>query len=197
MGKNKTDSTSSLKHKLHADHQEEPTNNASQSKIASDMAFLDHPSYIELQTKLTAAEEKANQNWERVLRIQADMDNAQRRVARDMENAHKYALEKFVNELLPIIDSLERAAQLPEDQQHSVLEGVKLTLQMLHTAFEKFGIQQVDPLLQPFNPELHQAISTEIKPDMQPGTVVSVLQKGYLLNNRLIRPALVVVSKAS
>lgn len=185
MGKhNKTDSTSALKQKLQTEGE---GNQAA--------GLLDHPSYIELQAKLTEAEEKAAQNWERVLRIQADMENAQRRATRDIENAHKYALEKFVLELLPIIDSLERAANLPEDQQHSVLEGVKLTLQMLHTAFEKFGIVQVDPMGKLFNPELHQAISTEVNGDVPPGTVLNVLQKGYLLNNRLVRPALVVVSK--
>ena len=182
----KTDSTASLKQKLQND-----------SASLTDAALLEHPAYVELQAKLFEAEEKANQNWDRVLRIQADMDNMQRRVARDIENAHKYGLEKFVLELLPIVDSLERATLLPEDQQHSVLEGVLLTLKMLHAAFEKFGIQQVDPIDQPFNPELHQAVSTQVDADVPPNTVLSVLQKGYLLNNRLIRPALVVVSKAS
>lgn len=159
--------------------------------------LLEHPSYIELQKKLTETEEKASQYWERMLRMQAETDNIMRRTERDIENAHKYGLEKFVLELLPVVDSLERALSLPEDQQHSVLEGVDLTLKMFNNTLQKFGVEQVDPLSKPFNPELHQAVSTQLDPEVQPGTVLNVLQKGYLLNNRLIRPALVVVSKAS
>ena len=179
-------STSALKSKLQSEESLQAEREA---------ALLEHPSYIELQGKLTEAEEKANQYWERMLRMQADAENMQRRSQRDIESAHKYGQEKFVLELLPVIDSLERSVTLPEDQHHSVLEGVKLTLKMLYTALEKFGIQQIDPLGEAFNPELHQAVSTEINPEVASGTVLKVLQKGYLLNNRLIRPALVVVSK--
>lgn len=154
----------------------------------------------ELQIQLTAAEEKANQYWERLLRLQAEMDNLQRRVERDVANAHKYALEKFVLELLPIVDTLERAVTTHKDDESgsgsgSLLDGVSLTLKMFYTGLEKFGVEQVDPIGQPFNPELHQAVSTQVDCDTKPGTVISVLQKGYLLNNRLVRPALVVVSK--
>jgi len=191
----KADSTAALKDKLQ--NQRESEVELSDAQKINATGLLDHPSYLELQSKLTEAEEKADHNWDRVLRIQADMDNMQRRVSRDIENAHKYGLEKFVLELLPIVDSLERATLLSSDQQHSVLEGVTLTLKMLYSAFEKFGIQQIDPLSSPFNPELHQAVSTDVDATVAPNTVLSVLQKGYLLNSRLIRPALVVVSKAS
>lgn len=152
----------------------------------------------ELQQQLAAAEEKANQYWERLLRLQAEMDNLQRRVERDVANAHKYALEKFVLELLPIVDTLERALATHSDDESgsgTLLDGVSLTLKMFHAGLEKFGVQQVDPMGQPFNPELHQAVSTQVDCDAKPGTVISVLQKGYLLNSRLVRPALVVVSK--
>lgn len=154
--------------------------------------------YAELQKQLTAAEEKVSQHWERLLRQQAEMDNLQRRVERDVANAHKYALEKFVLELLPIVDSLERAVTTHSNEESgagSLLDGVNLTLKMFYAALEKFGVQQVDPITQSFNPELHQAVSTQVDCDAKPGSVISVLQKGYLLNSRLVRPALVIVAK--
>ncbi len=153
--------------------------------------LLEHPSYIDLQNKLTAAEEKATQNWDRALRIQAEMDNTQRRVERDIANAHKFALEKFVMELLPVVDNLERAL----DHESDELEGVKLTLKTLINAMEKFGVEQVNPISQAFNPDFHQAVAAQEDASVKPNTVMSVMQKGYLLNGRLIRPALVVVSK--
>ncbi len=174
------------------DHKEKHSD-IDESNIPTEL--LEHPSYVDLQNKLTEAEEKATQYWDRLLRTQAETENMQRRAQRDVENAHKYALEKFITELLPVIDSLERSTSLHEDHQHSVLEGVNLTLKMLYGVLEKFNIQQIDPLTQPFNPELHQAVSTQVDSTVPPNTVLNVLQKGYLLNNRLVRPALVVVSK--
>lgn len=163
--------------------------------------LLDHPSYQELMRKLDESEQKCNQYWERILRMQADSDNASRRTERDVANAHKYALEKFVTELLPIVDSLELCiASVPVDVEkvaEPIIEGVKLTLKMFYTAMEKFGIKQVNPVSEPFDPEFQQAISMEFSPKVKPGTVISVLQKGYTLNNRLIRPALVIVAKAA
>lgn len=159
--------------------------------------LLEHPEYQELQKKLMEAEEKAHQNWERMLRTQADTENTLSRMQRDMHNTRQYALEKFISELLPIIDNLERALMLKEEgaEDHSVLEGVKLTLKMFSSTLEKFGVQQIHPLAEAFNPDLHQAVSTQPDETVEPGTVLSVLQKGYLLNQRLIRPALVVVAK--
>jgi molecular chaperone GrpE len=155
-------------------------------------------SSAELQKQLATAEEKANQHWERLLRQQAEMENLKERVKRDVANAHKYALGEFVLELLPIVDSLERASTTHSNEESgagSLLDGVNLTLKMFYSSLEKFGVQQVDPIAQAFNPELHQAVSTQVDCDAKPGTVISVLQKGYLLNNRLVRPALVIVSK--
>lgn len=152
-----------------------------------------------LMQKLGEAEQKMNEYWDRILRMQAEADNAKRRQERDLENAHKYALEKFVNELIPIIDSLELAAtSVPDamkDAAKAMLDGIELTLKMFYAAMEKFGVKQVNPLNEQFNPEFQQAISTTVDPDVEPNTVVAVLQKGYTLNNRLVRPALVVVSK--
>jgi molecular chaperone GrpE len=162
--------------------------------------LLTHPAYEELMQKLDESEQKAAQYWERILRMQADAENATRRAERDVASAHKYALEKFVNELLPIIDSLELClTTVPKEVKagaESVIEGVDMTLKMFYTAMEKFGVKQVNPVSQPFDPEFQQAISMQVDTTVAPGTVLSVLQKGYTLNNRLIRPALVTVSKS-
>lgn len=159
--------------------------------------LLSHPSYEELIQKLNEAEQKSNQYWERILRMQAESENTNRRVERDVANAHKYALEKFALGLLPIIDSLELAVSTEATAAaEAILEGVKLTLKMFYTTLEKFGVTQVNPLNEAFDPEHQQAISMQVNAQVAPGTVVQVLQKGYLLNNRLLRPALVIVSKA-
>lgn len=190
----KRGSTSSLNQKFHNEEDDDSQGSGVAELTQTDL--LEHPSYIELQKKLTEAEESVNFYKDRMLRMQAETTNIQKRVERDIENAHKYGLEKFTLELLPIIDSLERAVTLPEEHQHSALEGVNLTLKMLYGVLEKFGIKQVDPLSEAFNPELHQAVSTQVDSTVEPNTILNVLQKGYLLNNRLIRPALVIVSKA-
>lgn len=162
---------------------------------------LSNLSLEEALQKLNEAEAKANDHWERVLRMQAESENATRRAERDVASAHKFALEKFVSELIPIIDGLEQCAtSVPpqmRDAAASVIEGVDLTLKMFYSAMEKFGVKQVNPVSQPFDPEFEQAISTQVDPTVAPNTVLAVLQKGYTLNNRLIRPALVVVSKAN
>jgi molecular chaperone GrpE len=161
--------------------------------------LLSQPSHEELVQQLSEAEQKVNQYWERIVRMQADNENAARRTERDVANAHKYALEKFALELLPIIDSLELCLSNEAHLQasgNSLIEGVSLTLKMFYAAMEKFGIKQINPVGEAFNPELQQAISTLYDPAAQPGSVLNVLQKGYTLNNRLLRPALVVVSKA-
>jgi molecular chaperone GrpE len=161
--------------------------------------LLTHPSYQEMLKKLDEADKKANEYWERILRMQAEGENASRRAERDVANAHKYALEKFTIELLPIVDSLDLClATASSDKEHpaaAVIEGVSLTQKMFNSALEKFGVKQVNPLGQAFDPEHQQAISMQYDPDVKPGTVISVLQRGYTLNNRLLRPALVVVSK--
>lgn len=171
-----------------------------QDNEAKEPQSLSHLSYEELLQKVNEAEQAANQHWERILRMQADVENIQRRNERDVANAHKYAIDKFVAELLPIIDSLELCTTtVPKNLQESassIIDGVQMTLKMFYAAMEKFGVKQVNPVGQPFNPEFEQAISTQLDASVKPNTVLSVLQKGYTLNNRLVRPALVVVSKA-
>jgi molecular chaperone GrpE len=151
----------------------------------------------ELQKKLDQAEEKVNEYWDKLLRMQAEMENVSRRSERDVANAHKFALEKFATELLPVIDNLERAVHTTHGQTaDELIEGVNLTLKLFYSVVQKFGLEQINPENQAFDPEFHQAISIQVDHSVKAGTVLSVLQKGYLLNNRLIRPALVVVSKA-
>jgi molecular chaperone GrpE len=136
---------------------------------------------------------------EQVLRAHADAQNVRRRSEQDVEKARKFALEKFVADLLPVADNLERAiaAGNPDDDtQKAVLEGVTLTLKSLQDTLKKYKVEVVDPAGEPFDPQLHQAMTMVPNPDMEPNTVMDVFQKGYTLNGRLVRPAMVVVSSA-
>lgn len=156
-------------------------------------------SVTELIQKLSEAEHKAQENWDKALRTQAEMENLKRRVEKDLENARKFALERFAKELINVIDSLELGIQAsigesPEVQK--LREGSELTLKQFEATLARFNIIAVDALNQPFNPELHQAVSTIANNDVAPNTVITVFQKGYCLNERLLRPAMVVVSKA-
>lgn len=153
----------------------------------------------ELVEQLELATRKAEENWEKLLRTQADMDNLRRRTTKDVENAHKFGLEKFVRELLPVLDSLElgiRAAVGDSPEVAKLREGSELTLKLFRTVIEKFSIAAVDPVGEMFNPEKHQAMSMQPTADAEPNSIVSVYQKGYLLNERLIRPAMVIVAQA-
>lgn len=153
----------------------------------------------ELMQSLQEAQAKAEENWNHVLRLQAELENTRRRAERDVQGAHKFALEKFVNELLPVKDSLEMgesAAQEENTPLEKVQEGIELTLKMMTDVMSKFGVAEVNPIGQPFNPDLHQAMSMQDVPDAKPNTVVTVFQKGYQLNERLVRPAMVVVASA-
>ena len=150
--------------------------------------------------KLAQAEAKAAENWDLLVRSKAEQENLRRRHERDLENAHKYAYEKFATELLPIIDSLEMGAAAATAEGatlEQVKEGTELTLKMLLSTIDKFGIKSVHPEGEPFNPDFHQAMSMLESPEHDPNTVMTVMQKGYTLNERLIRPAMVVVSKAA
>jgi len=135
-----------------------------------------------------------------VLRAQAEVQNMRRRCEADVEKAHKFALEKFSTELLTVIDNLERALESAPDTEadniRAIREGVELTLKGFLETCEKFNIRQMDPEGEPFDPQMHQAMSMVPNPDVEPNTVVVVVQKGYLLNDRVIRPAMVMVSKA-
>ena len=133
------------------------------------------------------------------LRAQAEIENIRRRAEMDVEKAHKFALEKFVNELLPVIDSLERALEVADKENTelaSMIEGIELTLKSLLGAVRKFGVEVVGETNVPFNPDVHQAMSMMESEEVAPNHVLMVMQRGYTLNGRLLRPAMVAVSKA-
>ena len=151
----------------------------------------------ELHALLTDARSKADQHWDQCLRLQADMENLRKRNERDLANAHKFALEKFANALLPVKDSLEMGllAAVENADVDKLVEGSELTLKMLTSAMERYNINEINPLNEKFNPEYHEAMSMQERDDVAPNTVVTVVQKGYTLNDRLIRPAMVIVSR--
>ncbi len=152
-----------------------------------------------LRQRLAEAEHKAEENWDKLLRAQAELENLRRRMERELQNAHKYAIEKFAKDLLSVMDSLELGLQaaIETDDLNKIREGIELTLKQLLTVFERFNIRAIDPLGEKFNPEFHQAMAVEEVKGVAPDSVVKVFQKGYILNDRILRPALVVVAKPS
>ncbi|MGI9275824.1 MAG: nucleotide exchange factor GrpE [Endozoicomonas sp.] len=141
--------------------------------------------------------EELNKARDTALRAQAEMQNIKRRAEQDVEKAHKFALEKFVDSLIPVVDSLEKgieSAEQSEAAQEALLEGMNLTLKQFLDALARFSVEQVSPEGQPFDPNFHQAMSMVPNQDLEANTVMNVFQKGYTLNGRLIRPAMVVVS---
>ena len=151
-----------------------------------------------LHSELEAAKQTINDQKDSVVRAAADVENMRRRAAQDVEKAHKFALEKFANELLPVIDNLERAIEFSDkenEQLKPVLEGIEMTVKSFNDAVSKFGVEIVNPQGEQFNPQFHQAMSIQPSNDVAPNTVLAVMQKGYTLNGRLLRPAMVMVSK--
>jgi molecular chaperone GrpE len=145
-------------------------------------------------------QQKLNTLGEQLLREQAEMQNVRRRAQRDVESAHKFALEKFATELLSVVDNLERAIDAidaEDDSQKAVAEGLELTLKTFIDVLAKHNVEPVDPEGQPFDADLHQAVSMVPNGEVEPNTVINVFQKGYTLNSRLIRPAMVVVSTSA
>ena len=154
----------------------------------------------ELKSELEEAKRKANDSWDKAVRTQAEMENLKRRTQKDLEDAHKFALTGFAKELLPVFDSLVLGLQAATGDSEDVKkfrEGSELTIKQFEALFPKFNIVAIDPLGQPFNPEHHQAMLMQVVEGAEPNTVVNVFQKGYMLNGRLLRPAMVVVAKAA
>ena len=155
----------------------------------------------ELLLSLQDAQAKADDYWNQLLRLRAEMSNLQRRTERELENAHKYGLERFAAELLPVIDGLEMGLNAAADAGRvdpvKLREGMELTLKLFAGCLEKFGVRVLNPAGEKFNPAQHQAMAVQPAPGAEPNTVLAVYQKGYLLNDRLLRPAMVVVSAAS
>ncbi|MYH69752.1 MAG: nucleotide exchange factor GrpE [Gammaproteobacteria bacterium] len=160
-----------------------------QEKVSEDVADL-----LQENERLKM---EVGESVDKALRATAELENIRRRTSRDIENAHKYALERFVNELLPVIDSMElgiNASQSAEDLE-SLREGMDLTLKKLFDCLEKFGVKAIDPAGEKFDPDWHEAVSMQELEGSDSGQVVTVMQKGYELNGRLVRPAMVVVAK--
>jgi len=152
-----------------------------------------------LKSQLAEAEAKAAENWDKALRAAAELENVRRRVERDSAQAQKYALERILGELIAVADSLDLAlkavaAESAETRAH--LEGLALTHKQLWATLERYGVSLVDPAGAPFNPELHEAVTMVESAEVPANHVVSVMQKGYKLHDRLLRPAMVVVARA-
>ena len=157
---------------------------------------LSHASYAELEDKLTLAEQQAHENWEKSVRSMAEVDNMRRRAERDVANAHRYGLEKFSASLLPVVDSLEQALQLSHTEADANMrEGLELTMKLLVDVLDKHDVKQLNPIGDVFDPQQHEAMSMQESPDAAPNTILLVFQKGYKLNDRVIRPARVIVAK--
>lgn len=153
----------------------------------------------ELEAQLAKANEQVESQKDAVVRAQAEVENVRRRAAQDIDKAHKFALEKFAGELLPVIDNLERAlgaADPEEEVLKPMIEGIELTLKSFLSTVEKFGVVEVNPQGEAFDPAKHQAMGMQESEEVAPNTVIAVMQKGYELNGRLIRPAMVMISKA-
>ena len=152
----------------------------------------------EALARLADAEEKCGRFEDKFLRVQAEMQNLRRRTEQDVQRAHKFGQERFSSELLVVMDNLERALNAASDHEDDVVkaihEGVNLTLKSFADCFEKFNIEAVDPMGEPFDPALHQAMSIQENGKVEPNTVIAVMQKGYTLHGRVLRPAMVVVS---
>ncbi|UXI00760.1 nucleotide exchange factor GrpE [Photobacterium sp. TY1-4] len=154
----------------------------------------------ELEAALLTSEAKAREQQDGVLRARADVENMRRRTEQEIDKARKYALTKFAEELLPVIDNMERAIEMADKNEaavQSMIEGVELTLKTMMDTVEKFGLKQINPQGEAFNPEFHQAMSIQESAEHEPNTVMLVMQKGYELNGRVVRPAMVMVSKAA
>tara|TARA_R110002074_G_scaffold228259_2_gene399931 strand:- start:139093 stop:139716 length:624 start_codon:yes stop_codon:yes gene_type:complete len=155
---------------------------------------------LSMQGELDAANARADDNWAKVLLATAEVENVRRRSQKDIEKAHRFSIEKFAKDMLPVVDSLEMgmaAADETSADVEAIKEGMALTYKQLISALKQSGIEQVNPEDEIFSPELHQAISVVPSPDHEPNTVIQVFQKGYTLNGRLLRPAMVIVSQST
>lgn len=183
----------------------EDTQGAAEEAVDESVAEAEGAAEVEqeegnsLEQALEKAEEQASRAKDDLLRVQAEMQNLRRRTEQDIEKAHKFGQEKFSIELLAVMDNLERSLEAAGDSEDetvkAISEGVNLTLKSFADCFAKFNIETVDPLGEPFDPQLHQAMSIQENTDSEPNTVIAVMQKGYTLHGRVIRPAMVMVSK--
>ncbi len=151
----------------------------------------------DLQAQLDAANTRADDNWDKLLLAKADVENIRRRTQKDIEKAHRFSVEKFAKDMLPVVDSLEMGLSAADSSSEvdALKEGMELTLKQLLDSLKKSGVEQLNPISEVFNSELHQAISIVPSAEHEPNTIMQVFQKGYTLNSRLLRPAMVIVSQ--
>lgn len=167
-----------------------------QSAVGDDVAD-DRPSGEDVDP-VAELEARADANWDKYLRAAAELENVRKRAARDVENARRFAVERFAREILAVLDSLEMGLESGSDGSADALRsGSEATLKQLAATMAQFGVAEVDPLGEPFDPELHEAMTMQPSADAEPGSVLTVYQKGYTLNGRLLRPARVVVAQES
>jgi molecular chaperone GrpE len=185
-----------------ADDKTEYTDDESIASVGSTVDVTDEDAEsIELNLNDVAAQLEADlaEAKDAALRAQADAVNVQRRAEQEVDKARKFALERFVSELLPVVDNMERALEAAgtDEAVKPIVEGVELTQKSLIDALQKHGVETIDPMGEPFDPQIAQAMSMVENPEVEPNTVIAVMQKGYQLNGRLVRPAMVMVSKAA
>lgn len=190
-----------IKNAVEQEAAEAEQNDAEQSEVDAGQVFEDMTEedrqIAELEAALEAARQEAADNKDLALRTKAEAENIRRRAENDVVSARKYAIEKFASELLAVIDSIEQGLQLTaeNDESKAIQDGMELTLKMMLSTLEKFGVEQLNPLEEVFDPQLHEAMTMVPSPDHESNTVIDVFQKGYTLNGRLIRPARVVVAQ--
>ena len=163
-----------------------------EEELPGDPSPEENPLVLELNNAL----EEVEKFKDMAIRAEAEMQNVRRRAERDVENAHKFGLERILTNLLPVIDGLEKALESAPTEADPVIDGVRLTFKLVQNVLEKESVEVIDPLGEPFNPNEHEAMSVVENPDMEPNSVCLVIQKGYKLNQRLVRPAMVMVTKA-
>lgn len=181
--------------------QEEATEQAAAEEEASVESADEGAEAATEETEVDALKRQVGEFQDQMLRTQAEMQNVRRRAEIDVDKARKFAVEKFVKELLPVADSLEKAVESAQEKDAaddvvaSIREGAEMTLNLFMTSIEKFNVKQLDPVGEPFDPQYHEAMSMVPAPDAEPNSVVTVVQKGYTLNDRVVRPAMVMVAK--
>lgn len=168
-------------------------------KVETALDTEDDSRIAQLEAALEASESKVKEQLDTVLRSRAEIENMRRRTEQEIDKARKYALERFASDLLPVMDNMERALELADKDNEaltSLLEGIELTHKTMKSTMEKFGLKELNPQGEVFNPDFHQAMAIQESADHEPNTVMVVMQKGYELNGRVVRPAMVMVSKA-
>ena len=173
---------------------EQKTQKSASNKAKEELG--DNSIIEDLESQLQEAQQSAKDNWDKLLRSQAEMENLKRRTTKDLENAHKFALDGFVKALLEVSDSLTMGLKSAQDEKATIettTEGLELTMKVFNSTLEKFGVESINPVDEKFDPELHEAVTMVPMPDKKSNTVLEVIQTGFTLNGRLVRPALVIV----